>query len=616
MSLAEVMATHTVWMACTFKPYVQLAFTYATYQSNGSGGEYGGEVDLRIRMEGDFFSDSAADFTLHGANVTAGALPDLTVGGATAGSNANFSTVSTYVPDAFDITANIANASTSYQYVDSNGIVIAAPNGAVTPDGTTLGYVNGAAGRVTASNWVRMVEFPGIALMLNTEFKVQQNEIDKYDRECLVIFNKIGVPQDKRASFNRLVGQDNGDKGRSLHSLGAASATGLLAGSASGLGLVAEDDCKYAHQVAGSALSGPQTPKASQGSIQMLVPLIFEWSLVKCCAIPSVSIPDSDRDVCVRLAPFSDIYKAAPGPIRIRETINYQAPLQTVIREHPFLIPDSPVVPANSGKISCSILVNNIFVDEVLHDVFLLRVGFVKYSCFRMWKSNLNSCEETKRITSLKFAVTEIYMLSVPKTNRTSDQAWQTWHLGAFPDVRTSWHSTPILLGGTAGAVGVTAVPTGPAVVGGSAAGSTIVVGGRYQRDALQFVKCFNTIDYATFTIQSCDYYERNTNLFYNSYLTFVYGGPRVVAPEHCDVIAFYWALHPGLQSPSGNYNASRAREAEVTITCGKDCDGLDTVGPVTINGSVVTREATLYLCAKAINFLLFAECSMVKHYV
>lgn len=601
MTVAELMATHIVYTAFTFKPYAALAFAYSTYSPTGGGCDFDSDMDLRIKNDGDFFSDCAGLFTLPAATTDEQPLPDLTVGVVPGNSNVS-DIIFNFIHDAPDVAVATNVAGTFYEYVDGNGIVIADAAGTATAAATSLGYTV-SGGIVQAANWLRLVEYPGLRLIREAEFSIQQNEIDKYEDFVSVFYAKVTLSDTRRRAFNNLVGQENHRASGSLASLGAAHSSGKLGApvAAAATGYVAEDRCKHSHQLHMSAGIGHQTPKPSIAETELLVPFLFEFSRNKDSAIPAMAVPDNDREISVRVAAADEIYQLAPGPLRIRESITYTAPAYTVVREHPFIIPGGTIT--LSGKLRTQLLVNNIYVDEIVHDIFMYRVGFIMVRIFKRHRETLSSSSNTVRLTGLKFAVEYFFVMSRPRDNttlpKTSTAAtlgylnnWRLWHRGAWYDERKSWQSQAF---GTAGVVATNGNATSFAQTA------------KIEQEAQDWLQCHPTIKKFEVSIQGSSIYMELSNLFYNSYVPFIYGWNRIYSSEDCDVLMVTFGLHPGLKNPNGHYSASRARETDVTYTAGVDCDGVDTVS--------ATREAIMLVCAIVINFLLLSDCGASLHF-
>ena len=97
----------------------------------------------------------------------------------------------------------------------------------------------------------------------------------------------------------------------------------------------------------------------------------------------------------------------------------------------------------------------------------------------------------------------------------------------------------------------------------------------------------------------SISIYKEYTNAFFNSYLTYHYGGANLNAPKDVGSLFVPFCLYPGTYQPSGHINISRAREFYVSY-----------------NGSIFENVVgSLVVIASAINFLLITDGSAVLRY-
>lgn len=111
---------------------------------------------------------------------------------------------------------------------------------------------------------------------------------------------------------------------------------------------------------------------------------------------------------------------------------------------------------------------------------------------------------------------------------------------------------------------------------------------------------CQQTLDSVTIKAHGIPIYNGFISKFYNAYLPYHYGGPNVAVPKDCGALFIPFCLYPGTYQPSGHINISRAREFYFEYV-----------------SSVVstTTVGTLYVSARAINFLLISDGSAVLRY-
>ena len=137
---------------------------------------------------------------------------------------------------------------------------------------------NPVAVGASARNFLRYCEYPGQRLFKKVKFEVNGNPLDEYGQEAYIFHQKCKVPPHKLTGWKRLMGQEVPVEAVSdlLSVAGASSyaaaATGLtdVNGAAVTAGPVnASVTARKLHQV----LCGPQTPQASQASLDLWVPL-------------------------------------------------------------------------------------------------------------------------------------------------------------------------------------------------------------------------------------------------------------------------------------------------------------------------------------------------------
>lgn len=587
MSLAELMCTHVVFVAFVFKPYAALALCYAQYTPYGGASQYGQSVDLRIKHEGDFFGDCAMSATTPTATCNNAPVPVV----ASAADMANL----TGLPASYFAVAGGIVGAPTYSYVDENGFVIApGATGIANATGLALGYTNDATtGRMNVANWVRYVEYPGLQLIQSAQFKVQQSQIDIYRYFTALFFNKHAVPVDKRISFNRLVGQQNPTQGQTYQSLATAHSSGSVATTLAGAQV-------QPHQLYGEYVNGPQTPQPTAPQLNLLIPFIFDFCRRKDAAMPGMALPDGDREISVILAAANQIYTPAPSNVRIQETVLYTPTVGVTLlvsREFPILVPNSVVSTSTDVISNLYLFVLNIFVEEIVHDIFLYRIGFVMIRIFCEQLSSITANAGTIRLSNFKWAVEYFFFMGQPRTNNTVPSTsattwsnrnyWKLWHRGANYNQLLSWQQDRTV-----------SVTGGPPLTTATPVNSL--------HDALEVFDAqpvFETVELLT---QSNPIWDNNPMLVYRDYVPYQFGGNRLFQSIDKDSGMVVFDLHPGLTQPSGMINLSRAREFDFVYTLTTAATALlTTVG-----------QYNLIATALAINFLLIAECGVTIHYV
>jgi hypothetical protein len=108
------------------------------------------------------------------------------------------------------------------------------------------------------------------------------------------------------------------------------------------------------------------------------------------------------------------------------------------------------------------------------------------------------------------------------------------------------------------------------------------------------------TVDSLALTSHGINIYEKNTDLFFGSYLPFHYGGAALCTPEDPGALFINMALFPRAYQPSGHLNVSRARETYIKW-----------------HSTYISQQTPteLHVVAVALNFLLITDGSAVLRY-
>ena len=107
------------------------------------------------------------------------------------------------------------------------------------------------------------------------------------------------------------------------------------------------------------------------------------------------------------------------------------------------------------------------------------------------------------------------------------------------------------------------------------------------------------TLESIGVSAHSINIYKEYASAFFNSYLTYHYGGANLNAPKDVGSLFVPFCLYPGTYQPSGHINISRAREFYLSYT-----------------GAVFENVVgSLVVIASAINFLLITDGSAVLRY-
>lgn len=512
-------------------------------------------------------------------------------------------------------------------------------------------------------NLVRWVEYPANRLFKKVWFNVNNNPLDEYNDVASVMYQKFCVPVNKEIGYNRMTGQevphdawsgvknvnvlqsDNGAIAAQNWVSSVKTATGLgsailstqqgdavdengqswAAGDASALQFLPVGDpiiARYLQKV----VDGPQTPKEVQPALEIMHRLRFWFNEDVRLAVPSVSIPYGQRFIHMELAPVEDMALQEPGlfvehiktscglmPLGDSNAIEAfafgptvaSASAKSVARSESSFYPYLQNLTNDTLLITnMELYINNIFVNPEIHDIYIRRIGFTLIRVHRI--ANISVNEEgqgEKLISQLKWPIEYLFVGMRPRWNTSHNNRWmwRDWHrmtkvdTGIFPDAGNSldmysaydFNSGPNL---SAGDAPITATMQGKHVL-------------HLQKLEVQkstFAVETNTVDTLNVTAHGITLYDYFSNMFYNNYIPYQYGGYNIKTPADPGALMITFCLFPKTYQPSGHLNVSRAREFYIGWTTSY------------VNAA---RTAELLVVASAINFLLISDGSAVLRY-
>jgi len=370
---------------------------------------------------------------------------------------------------------------------------------------------------------VRYCEYPGERLLSRVSFEVNHNPLDAYTSDDYVFYRNFNVLPNKQPGWNRNVGQQDVWTGSLYHNPGSEGFA----------------EVKY-------FTSGAQTWKDFQPKLEMWIPLLFWFNLDPCLSIPSVAIPYGQRFITTRIASVDQIcegrtYSGGTGAFIAPEFSRFE------------------------------LVINNIFVNPEIHDIFIKRVGFTMIRVHLGQNTIVEQSTNSILMNKLKWPIEIIYVGLRPNNNAINLQDWYK-----FSNIEHKSKTMPV------------AYP--PVVPGVPSLGFS---------DAT-WSECSPTIDKFSVVAHDIPLYSELPSSFYNAYLPWIRGPNQIQTPEDCGSLMIPFNMFPGLYQPSGHVNLSRAREMYFNFT-----------SPTVSSSS----RATLIVQAIAINFLLVSDGSAVLRY-
>ena len=415
-------------------------------------------------------------------------------------------------------------------HVTMTAPVVTALGGAVAPD---------------EEDYIKYADFLGHRLVKKVAMTVNGNPLDEYSSDVYNFHYQFNVPPGKRTGWKRNVGQEEDLEANGRTNAGVREVKILR--------------------------SGPQTPKATQQPVELWIPLLFWFNLDPRLAIPSVSIPYGQRFITVDLASAAELVCTVPSTAELARA---EADEDAVHAANQFTAPD----------VELELLINNIFVNPEIHDIFIKRIGFSLIRVHREQRIFVNKTDDELLLNNLKWPIETMYVGLRPSQNASTAAADNPRDdftgTGADPTARVvgqthceDWHRYHSV---------------------------TNLAYAAFDGQEVIIKAAVPTMDRISVTAHGIPIYNDIPAQFFNSYIPYTYGGHLIVTPEDPGLLMITFNLYPGSYQPSGHVNISRAREFYFKYSS-------SVVGP--------SQTGSLIIVAIAINFLLISDGSAVLRY-
>lgn len=240
----------------------------------------------------------------------------------------------------------------------------------------------------------RFCAYPGMRLFRRVAFRSDETLIDDYIRDEVSFANKFQIPSDRRAAWDRGMGQAEVKTAEWFNNNGF---TGCM-----------------------MYKDGMQTPKFLQESQDLWIPLQFWMCNDAANALLNDLIPNTQRTIVADLAPLGEIIQA------IDQISGEVVPL-----------------PFEKLNLQVDLYVNNIFVNPEIHDLFATRVGFSLIRVHRRQMKILNMATASILMDQLKYPAEYLY---AGFRDRANSENFDQWHL--FGRARTRTDSTELITPG------------------------------------------------------------------------------------------------------------------------------------------------------------------------
>jgi hypothetical protein len=335
--------------------------------------------------------------------------------------------------------------------------------------------------------YYRYCALPGLRMFKNISFYSDETLIDDYTRDEAVAYSKFFIGSSYIKGWQRSVGQ------QTVKSASCFNPTGYT---------MITDFC-----------DGLQTPKVLQDSVDLWVPLQFDFCLDAARAIPNDLISASQRIIKVDVAPITDILFA------------YDTNLNPI------------TLPINNVQIDLNLYVNTLFVNPEIHEIIASRIGFSLIRVHRRQVAQTTLAKESILLNQLKFPI-EYILFGFRDINNLNDP--DLWCLMGTPTAQT--------------------------------ASSTLYVPIMYWNGAMiqlapRATKNITSLENLTdqgisFTTQTVEIFRNLPMEFFSNYLPLRYMSyAKVVPSSDANMGIISECLYPGNFQPSGYFPASAGRE-------------------------------------------------------
>ena len=372
-------------------------------------------------------------------------------------------------------------------------------------------------------------------------------------------------------------------------------------------------------------VNGPQTPKPIQPALELWSRLRFWFNEDVRLSVPSVSIPFGQRFVDVTTAAASDILATSPSiylgyyPKNVGwgVTDGGDARQQLGLAYVPIPVSSNNnfVAPALANM---EMYINNIFVNNEVHDIYIERIGFSLIRVYRSQSATFSNTAISSQLTSLKWPVEYMYVGLQPSfnVNKQNPNYLRDWHrytrqvdVSVDPNAGDSTRLVNDVVAGSGLKSSKKSVVINKSDLIDEPVKNFVDVNVN-NMNACRFLQApvvndkywltMTTIDRISVTSHGIKIYDNFSDMFFAVYMPFHYGGSMVMSSEDEGALFVNLALIPRSYQPSGHLNLSRARETYIDIQS-KYC------------GNATPCE--LYVQALCINFLLYAEGSASLRY-
>lgn len=249
----------------------------------------------------------------------------------------------------------------------------------------------------------------------DVEFRVNTSQLDKYDNHFMQSYYEFNVDEDSKPGYLRCIGQQVPEVARVEQFESAITATGGVLGTVG-----------YEEEV--TVTNGPQTRKVTHDAIEMFIPLKFWWNYQSEESFCTLTVPNGQRIIKLNLEKLENLvqmYDKDGTPIAYNVSKFTTRPEISNIE----------------------LLVQNIYVNPDINDVYIDRIGFHLVRLHRYQDIVINSSSFNERLSLLKWPTEEIRIAIMPRENLTGTRIEDGFTYGVVSpqtlNMAGRWHGNP-----------------------------------------------------------------------------------------------------------------------------------------------------------------------------
>lgn len=244
---------------------------------------------------------------------------------------------------------------------------------------------------------VRYADFIGHKILKKCQFVISNNVLDEYDRELYNIYYNLHVPEAKKISWKKCMGQE-------------IPFTGTL------ISDPINDQYKEIRTIA----NGYQTLKTDHPKLELFIPLLFWFNRDIRLAFPNHIKPFGQIKVRIELDNANNLMNSI-------DVVN------DVYNQH-YNIPEIE---------ACTLYTKHIYINSEIQDIYLTKLGFNLVRIYKKVEKILTTNNDRIMTQELKFPIESLYVFFRPVINETGIDNFQTWNLNSV--ISLNYIKTPII---------------------------------------------------------------------------------------------------------------------------------------------------------------------------